>query len=53
MIARTAATALLVTIACALPRLSLAAEPAAEPQMNTGYTNRLPRTPTVSETKTR
>jgi sporulation protein YlmC with PRC-barrel domain len=46
---RAASIALLFSLACTLPAVSSAAEPAAEPQMNTGYTNRAPRTPTVSE----
>lgn len=41
---------LLVSLACALPAHGFAAEPAAEPQMYTGYTDRAPRTPTVSAT---
>ena len=49
MIDRAASIALVFTLACALPAVSSAAEPAAEPQMNTGYTNRAPRTPTASE----
>jgi sporulation protein YlmC with PRC-barrel domain len=46
---RTPAPALIVALACTLPAVCLAAEPAAQPQMYTGYTNRAPRTPTVSE----
>ena len=49
MIDRAASIALILSLACTLPAVSSAAEPAAEPQMNTGYTNRAPRTPTVSE----
>ena len=49
MIDRAASIALIFSLACTLPAVSSAAEPAAEPQMNTGYTNRAPRTPTVSE----
>lgn len=45
-----ASCVLLAGLACALPVRSFAAEPAAEPQMYTGYTNRAPRTPTVSAT---
>jgi sporulation protein YlmC with PRC-barrel domain len=50
MIDRASTIALVLALTCALPTASFAAEPAAEPQMNTGYTNRSPRTPTVSET---
>jgi sporulation protein YlmC with PRC-barrel domain len=48
MIHRAPAAAFALALACALPAASFAAEPAAEPQMHTGYTNRSPRTPTVS-----
>ena len=41
---------LLFGLACAIPVQAFAAEPAAEPQMYTGYTNRAPRTPTVAAT---
>ena len=47
---RAASIALMFSLACTLPAISFAAEPAAEPQMYTGYTNRAPRTPTVAET---
>lgn len=50
MINRAASIALVLGFACALPAVSQAAEPTAEPQMYTGYTNRAPRTPTVAET---
>src|SRR3954451_24271412 len=42
--------ALILGVASVLPAASLAAEPAVEPRMNTGYTNVTPRKPTVSET---
>ena len=48
MIDRTAAV-LVIALGCAASGAALAAQPAAEPQMDTGYTNRSPRTPTVSE----
>jgi hypothetical protein len=41
---------LILGVVSVLPTASLAAEPAAEPRMNTGYTNVAPRKPTVSET---
>ena len=41
---------LILGVVSILPAASLAAEPAAEPRMNTGYTNVAPRKPTVSET---
>ncbi len=49
MIHRAAPIALVLGFACTLSAVSIAAEPAAEPQMYTGYTNRAPRTPTVAE----
>jgi sporulation protein YlmC with PRC-barrel domain len=50
MITRSALISLNLALACTLPAFSFAAEPVAEPQMYTGYTNRGPRTPTVAET---
>lgn len=49
MLDRAVSIALILNLTCTLPAASFAAGPAAEPQMNTGYTNRAPRTPTVSE----
>ena len=49
MIDRTVVAVFLFALGWELPAVALAAEPAAEPQMFTGYTNRSPRTPTVSE----
>jgi sporulation protein YlmC with PRC-barrel domain len=43
-------TVVLFGLVCLLSGTALAAEPAAQPQMYNGYTNRAPRTPTVSET---
>jgi sporulation protein YlmC with PRC-barrel domain len=47
---RTSATIILLGLACLLSGTALAAEPATQPEMYNGYTNRAPRTPTVSET---
>jgi sporulation protein YlmC with PRC-barrel domain len=46
---RAGSTVILLALACLLSGTALAAEPAAEPQMYNGFTNRAPRTPTVSE----
>jgi sporulation protein YlmC with PRC-barrel domain len=46
---RTSATVILLGLACLLSGTALAAEPATQPEMYNGYTNRAPRTPTVSE----
>jgi sporulation protein YlmC with PRC-barrel domain len=47
---RPRSTVTLLGLACLLSGTALAAEPAAQPQMDSGYTDRAPRTPTVSET---
>lgn len=50
MIDRTVAAALVLAVGFTFPAVVLAAQPAAEPQMFSGFSNAAPATPTVSET---